>query len=106
MFNNAKMSWKFAGFSTKWIEATGVDPGDNGQISVKARDYVQNVGLTSEDAWLTALVNWIIGMPWPKEQKMLASNMRTFLNRYRGVIHFSEECAQSALQVTDEIRTK
>ena len=93
-----KNAHKPSAIGAKWADATGVDPGDKGQISKKAMEYINNLGLDSGDAWLSAMTNWMTGMPYPDSKSMLADAMIMFLDRYEGQISFSAVTILSARQ--------
>lgn len=89
MFKTFKTSMKFGSISAKWFRATNIDPGDKGQIARKASEYVNNLGLEAEDAWLLSLINWMKSMPWPDSQKMLARGLSNFIDQYEGKVALS-----------------
>lgn len=103
MFKGIKNAHKLSMMSTKWAGATGVDPGDNGQVSNKAMEYINNLGLEPADAWLTAMVNWMGGMPYPDSKQMLARAMVQFLDEYEGKVALSAAVILSARQAAAEI---
>ena len=103
MFKSLKNAHKLSMIGAKWAGATGLDLGDKGQISDKAADYINNLGLEPGDAWLTAAVNWISGMPYPESKVLLAEAMIVFLDSHEGKIAFSAPIILSARQVADDI---
>ena len=103
MFKALKNAHKLSTIGAKWAGATGVDPGDNGQISNKAMEYINNLGLEPGDAWLTAFVNWMGGMPYPDSKEMLARAMVEFLDKHEGKIALSAVVILSARQAAEEI---
>lgn len=103
MFKFLKNSSKLSSMGAKWAGATGVDPGDNGQVINKAMEYVNNLGLEPGDAWLTAMVNWMEGMPYQDSKVMLARAMHEFLDKNEGKIALSAVVILSARQSADKI---
>ena len=96
IFEPIKGAIKFRNIAAKWTKATGVDPGDKGQIDIKAMSYIDNLGLDYEDAWLTALVNWMLDMPSEDSRKLMANGVIEFLNSYEDKIPLSMEITNSA----------
>jgi hypothetical protein len=89
MFENFKLGHKILSIQNKWLGSTGIDPGDGTQILNKALEYVKNLGFHPEDAWLTALVNWMDGMPSQNSKNLIAQGIINFLNEYEGKIALS-----------------
>jgi hypothetical protein len=89
MFEKLKIGHKIGSVASKWVAATSVDPGDNGQVMKKAYEYIENLGLHPEDAWLTALVTWMDGMPWKDSKEIIAQGIFKFLEEYEGKIALS-----------------
>lgn len=103
MFGNFKTSMKFGSISGKWAKSTGIDPGDKGQVAKKAMEYMNNLGLEPEDAWLTALVNWMNGMPWQDSKEMMARGLTQFLDEYEGKVALSATTILAARQAAIDI---
>lgn len=103
MFKTLKESFKFASISGKWMSTTGIDPGDKGQVARKAMEYINNLGLEPEDAWLTSLINWMNGMPWPDSKEMMARGLIKFLNEHEGKIALSAQTVIAARASAEEI---
>jgi len=103
MFKTLRTSLKFGSISSKWLSATSIDPGDKGQVARKATEYVNNLGLEPEDAWITALVNWMLDMPWPDSQAMLARGLISFLDEYEGKVALSAHTIITARQAAIDI---
>ncbi len=89
MFSKIKAIHKISMMPGKWAAATGIDTGDQGQIVNAAHDYVNKLGFNPEDAWLTALVNWMSGMPWQESKEIIAHGILIFLEQYEGKIALS-----------------
>ncbi len=89
MFSKIKAIHKISMMPGRWVAATGIDTGDQGQIVNAAHDYVNKLGLHPEDAWLTALVNWMRGMPWQENKEIIALGILVFLEAYEGRIALS-----------------
>ena len=103
MFSYLKNVSKVSAIAARFAGATGVDPGDNGQVSKKALEYVNNLGLEPGDAWLTALINWMNGMPWPDSKQLLARAILQFLDAYEGKVALSAATILAARHAAEEI---
>ena len=103
MFGYIKNASKVSAMAARFGGATGVDPGDNGQVTKKAMEYINNLGLEPGDAWLTALINWMNGMPWPDSQEMLARAINQFLDAYEGKVALSAVTILSARAAAEKI---
>ena len=103
MFKAIKTAHKLSSMGAKWVAATGVDPGDKGQLVSLATQYVSNLGLDPEDAWLTAMVNYINGMPHQDSKNMLAVAMLRFLDANEGKIPLSALCILGARGNAEQI---
>ncbi|MDP3979264.1 MAG: hypothetical protein Q8P85_14950 [Pseudomonas sp.] len=89
MFGKIRTWHKIAAVSSKWASTTGIDAGDRGQVVNAACDYVKNLGFHPEDAWLTALVNWMDGMPWQDCKEVIAHGIFIFLEAHEGKVALS-----------------
>lgn len=85
--------------SGKWSDATRLDPGDNGQIAMFASDLMKQYGLRAEDAWVTALGNWMYHHPVPEMRMAIASGILRFLDIYAHTMAVSSEVRQSVGQL-------
>jgi hypothetical protein len=103
MFQMLKAGHKLGAIGAKWVGATGVDPGDNGQVAKVASQYVSQRLMEPEDAWLMAMTNWMSGMPWPDSKLMLAQAMLQFLDVYEGKVALSAVTILNARQTAQEI---
>lgn len=103
MFRSIKSAHAMSKMAAKFSASTGVDPGDNGQVSRKAMEYVSNLGLEPSDAWLIALVNWMDGMPWPDSKILLARGILSFLDEYEGKVPLSAATILSARQAASNV---
>lgn len=106
MFGALKAIGKLTKMSSTWASITSIDPGDRGQISKKANEYMANLKMSPEDAWLMALVNWTKGMPWPKEKKLVANGIIRFVDTSAAKLDVSPTVAASARQVAHDILTE
>lgn len=93
----------FAKIAGKWYDATNLNPGDNGQISALASSLIKRTEITTQDAWLSALVNWTYNCPHPEFKFMLARGILDFLDKYRYEIEFSDSAVISAITIADKI---
>lgn len=73
---------KMASIYGKWADATNLDPGDNGQITVMASFLMKDTGMPAEDAWMVCLMKWMTGHPNPEASKQMARAIIQFLNVY------------------------
>lgn len=64
---------------------------------------MEKLGMNLGDAWLTAMINWMAGMPWPESQLTVAQAMIQFLDAYEGKIALSAATIISARQVAQDI---
>jgi hypothetical protein len=103
MFETFKVSLKFGLIAKNWTDSTNLDPGDEGQVARKAMEYIQNLGMEANDAWVIAMTNWMVGMPWPDSRQMLASAMLKFLDAKEGKIALSAVTILSARQSAEDI---
>jgi hypothetical protein len=103
MFGALKAAHKLGAVGAKWASATGVDPGDNGQVAKLASQYIANLNIDPEDAWVSALVTWMNGMPWPDSKLMVAEAMLRFLDAYEGKIALSAATIIGARCAAEEI---
>lgn len=103
MFEALKTAHKLSSMGAKWAAATGVDPGDKGQLVTLALQYVSNLSLEPEDAWLTAMVNYMNGMPYQDSKHILAAAMLKFLDAEEGKIAFSAMCILGARGHAEQI---
>ena len=106
MFGWIKEKTKYAKVAAVWADVTGINPGDNGQISVYAFRILQQSGMSPEDAWLSALVNWTYNMPDMQSREMLAGGLLKFLADGRQHSLFSDDARNSALMLAREITDK
>lgn len=93
----------FAKIAGQWYDATNMNPGDNGQISVFASTLVKNHFFRAEDAWLTALVNWTFNSPYPEFRFLLANGIIKFLDIYEFIIPFDPEAKATSRKVANSI---
>jgi len=103
MFRAIKNAHQLSSIAAKWAGVTNVDPGDHGQISNKAMEYINNLGMAPGDAWLTAFTNWMNGMPYRDSQVMLANGLIQFLDSYEGKIALSAATILAARHAANEI---
>ena len=89
----------FAKIAGQWYDATNMNPGDNGKISVFASTLVKNHFLRAEDAWLTALVNCTFNSPYPEFRFLLANGIIRFLDIYEFIIPFDPEAKAISREV-------
>lgn len=89
MFETLRNGHKLGAMASKWVDCTGLDPGDRGQIAKMASNLVANSVAQPEDAWLTALLKWMNGMPWPEDKVNVAQALIHFLDTYEGKIALS-----------------
>jgi hypothetical protein len=85
------------------MRSTQLDPGDKGQVAQKAMQYMSNIGMNAEDAWVTALTNWMTGMPWPDGKRELAHAMIRFIEVNEGKVPLSAMVILSARQNAERI---
>lgn len=93
----------FAKIAGKWFDATQMNPGDNGQISIFASSLIKNQYFRLEDAWLTSLVNWTFHSPNPEFKFLLANGIIRFLDIYEFTIPFDPEVRKASRQVSESI---
>ena len=98
-----KEKTKFANIAGKWYDATRLNPGDGGQISVYASSLIKNRLLRAEDAWLYSLVEWTIHNPYPEFKFLLANGIIKFLDIYGALIPFDPAAKETARLVADGI---
>lgn len=103
MFKTLRASLRFGSIAGKWGGTTGIDPGDKGQVNKKAIEYINNLGLEPEDAWLLSLINWMNGMPWPDLKEMMARGLIQFLDAHEGKIALSSQTVIAARAAADGI---
>lgn len=103
MFKALMAGHKLGTIGSKWLSATSVDPGDKGQVAKIATKYMVDGGMEPEDAWLTAMVDWMSGMPWPDSKLMVAQAMVRFLDAYEGKVALSAHTILGARQAALEI---
>ncbi len=103
MFRLLKIQLKFGNITRKWVSSTRLDPGDKGQVARKAIEYINNLKLKPEDAWISALVNWMIEMPYPDSKEMLAHAIIQFLDTNGSKIAFSDSIVIDAREAAYEI---
>lgn len=103
MFKTLMAGHKLGAIGSKWISATSVDPGDKGQVAKIATKYMVDGGMEAEDAWLTAMVNWMSGMPWPDSKLMVAEAIVRFLDAYEGKVALSANTILGARKAALEI---
>lgn len=72
MFESLKRTHRFARMSSLWIRVTNLDVGDDGQIARVASRRMVDDGLEPEDAWVSTLVAWTVGIPWLEDQRRVA----------------------------------
>lgn len=72
---------------------------------LSSHQYVNNLGLEPEDAWLTAMVNWVNGVPIQKTKMQLAHSMIQFLDANEGKIPPSAFLILGARQAMADIIT-
>lgn len=94
---------KMAKLAGQWYDATGLNPGDRGQIGTLASSLIKNKLFRVEDAWLAALVNWTFNSPHPEFKFLLANGILRFLDIYEYIIPFDPELRVSARQVANTI---
>lgn len=103
MFRTLKAGHKLGAIGAKWASVTSVDPGDNGQVAKVATKYMVDHGMEPEDAWLTAMIAWMSGMPWPDSKLMVARAMLQFLDACEGKFALSAATAGTARQTAQQI---
>lgn len=103
MFQKMKNVHAISKVAAQFSNATGIDPGDDRQVLQKAMEYVSNLGMDPTDAWLTAIVNWMDGMPWPDSKELLARGLLGFLDEYESRGLFSSATVVSARQAISEV---
>ena len=103
MFRTLKAGHKLGAIGAKWASVTSGDPGDNGQVAKVATKYMVDHGMEPEDAWLTAMIAWMSGMPWPDSKLMVARAMLQFLDACEGKFALSAATAGTARQTAQQI---
>lgn len=103
MFGWIKEKTTFAKIAGKWYDATNMNPGDNGQISVFASTLIKKTSMKPEDAWLSALVNWTCNCPHAEFKFLLAQGILKFLDEFWYEIDFSTSAVSSAREVASNI---
>lgn len=103
MFERLLAGHRLGVMGAKWIGCTSLDPGDRGQIARVASKYVVSEGIQPEDAWLTALMQWMIGMPFPENKRRIAIALNYFLEQCEGRIPLSAATIIGARLVADEV---
>lgn len=86
-----------------WADATGVDPGDNGQIAMKASSLIKRHQMRIEDAWLTGLVSWSFHHPNPDARLVLGTAIVQFLDIYEFSAGLSPECRSTSRLVANQL---
>lgn len=102
MFQKMKNVHGISKVAAQFLSATGIDPGDDGQVLRKAMEYASNLAMDPHDAWLAAIVNWMDGMPWPDSKELLAKGILGFLDEYESRVPFSRTTVLSARQAISE----
>lgn len=80
---------RMASLAGKWADATSLNPGDNGQIALFARELMRRTGLRAEDAWIRSLIKWIRNHPDSESRVVLATALIRFLDIYEHSAGFS-----------------
>ena len=88
-FKSLREAHKLGAMATKWAGFTRLDPGDRGQITKLAMNYMAEQDMAPEDAWLYSLTQWMNGMPWPEDQLTIARELTRFMDAYEGKIALS-----------------
>lgn len=86
-----------------WADATRLDPGDRGQVAVMASNFIKTTGMRTEDAWLSALVNWSFNHPDPEARFVLANGIARFLDIYGHSAGLSPECRDASREAAEKI---
>jgi hypothetical protein len=103
MFGTLKAGHKLGAIGARWAKITNVDPGDKGQVAKRATQFMVADDMTPEDAWLTSMVAWMSGMPWPDSKVMLAQAMFRFLDACGDSSAFSADAATNARESAQAI---
>ena len=98
-----KEKTKFANIAGKWYDATRLNPGDGGQISIFASSLIKNNSFRAEDAWLTALVDWTLNSPHPEFRFLLANGIIRFLDIHGHLIPFDPAAKETARIVANGV---
>lgn len=98
MFGAFKHATSVSRISAQWAKTTSIDPGDRGQVTKKAIQYVKNVGMPPADAWLIALVGWMEGVPWPESKRIIAGGILQFLDEVGSELQLAPKVAAGARQ--------
>jgi hypothetical protein len=86
-----------------WADATRLDPGDGGQVAIMASNFIKMAGVRTEDAWLSALVNWSFNHPDPEARFVLASGIIRFLGIYGHSAGLSPECRDASRVIAEKL---
>jgi ribosomal protein L16/L10AE len=103
MFERLRATFRLNGMLKRWVDATSIDPGDKGQVHRKAMQYMANLGHNADTAWVFAMMNWMLEMPWADSKAMLARGMVAFLGANEGEISVDREVLEAARQACSQI---
>lgn len=87
----------------QWASATQLNPSDKGQIAIIATGLIRNTNMRTEDAWLSALVNWTYNHPDPESKFVLSSGILRFLDIYGHSAGLSPECRSASREVAERL---
>lgn len=73
------------------------------QLLDKADNYTKNLGISPEDAVLSALTTYMQGIPWPEMKAEFAHGMQQYLETYSGQVNWSPMYAGAAAVSASEI---
>lgn len=94
---------RMASLVGKWADATSLNPGDNGQIALFARELMRRTGLRAEDAWIRSLIKWIRNHPDSESRVVLATALIRFLDIYEHSAGLSPETKGAARQAANDV---
>jgi hypothetical protein len=103
MFRALRIALRLSKIQSLWINSTGLEIGDGGQIRNKAKEYVANLGQNIDTAWIFALVNYTLGNPYPEQKLAIARSLLFFLVRRGAHLDTDPTVRASARQAAIEM---
>lgn len=94
---------KMASLAGKWVDATGIDPGDKGQVAVMAAGLMKVTGARAEDAWFSCLMKWMNNHPDYHTKELIALGVTRFLDIYGHSAGLSPEVKSAAMTIAEAI---
>lgn len=104
MFRTLRNMHKLSKMEAKWVSATGIDLRDSGQIVMKAGEYVNNLNLPPEDAWVISLINWMNGHPHAASKNMIAEGLTAFIGLHGQDLGLASDTVMSAVECAKAVK--